>query len=538
MLSVRLSGKGGLHTDSRWIIALRKRYERVLSWTALRHPLITALAIVPMVLVLTGVMIKITNFGPDTEGSGGMRRDNLYVYVDFADNVDKYVSEEAILVAQEYLEGRKEELGLNYIYSFYGAARGGISLFFEKGVISEDFYRDLRDDLRENLPVQAGVKYLFGNEDGTGSGVKTFNVTIYGEDTEYLYEKAETIKGLLGNLEGISDVRSDSEDDSREIRINVDNDAAGRFGISANTISDIMGLTYRGVMLPRLNTGTKEVDMIVSLDPADRESIENLAILTVGEANGQAVQLQQVADFEINSTPQRIQRTNRRSGVTIRGTYDGEELKDALDMVEQVMDQVPFPLGYGWSFGSDILRSQQQSSEMGLNMLLALACVFFVMASLFESLLHPLVVMACVPFASVGVFWIMMATGTPFSIMAMIGMVILIGIVVNNGIVLVDHVNHHRRHGLTIEDALMRACGERLRPILMTAGTTILGLMPLAVLPGAHVAGAEYYPMARAIIGGLASSTLLTLIVLPTYYLIADRYTVAFRATLRRMAVK
>jgi HAE1 family hydrophobic/amphiphilic exporter-1 len=151
-------------------------------------------------------------------------------------------------------------------------------------------------------------------------------------------------------------------------------------------------------------------------------------------------------------------------------------------------------------------------------MLLALACVFFVMASLFESLTYPVVVIGTVPFASLGVFWLMMATGTPFNIMAMIGMVILIGIVVNNGIVLVDHINGLRQAGRSLDEAIVEGCGDRLRPILMTAGTTILGLLPLAVFHGAHIGNAEYYPMARAISGGLASSTLLTLLVMPTYY--------------------
>jgi len=124
------------------------------------------------------------------------------------------------------------------------------------------------------------------------------------------------------------------------------------------------------------------------------------------------------------------------------------------------------------------------------------------MASLFESLLYPMVVMGTVPFASLGVFWLMMATGTPFNMMAMIGMVILIGIVVNNGIVLVDHINGRRQAGRNLDEAILEGGADRLRPILMTAGTTILGLLPLAVFHGAHVGGAEYYPMARAISGG------------------------------------
>jgi len=190
-------------------------------------------------------------------------------------------------------------------------------------------------------------------------------------------------------------------------------------------------------------------------------------------------------------------------------------------MIRPVMDGMELPFGYGWNFGSRIRESESQQSEMLMNMVLALACVFFVMASLFESLLYPLVVMSTVPFASLGVFWLMMATGTPFNMMAMIGMVILIGIVVNNGIVLVDHIGGLRRRGMTLDEAVVNGCGDRMRPILMTAGTTILGLLPLAVFHGAHVGGAEYYPMARAISGGLASSTLLTLLVIPANYRLA-----------------
>ena len=165
-------------------------------------------------------------------------------------------------------------------------------------------------------------------------------------------------------------------------------------------------------------------------------------------------------------------------------------------------------------------------------MLLAIFCVFFVMASLFESLVHPGVVMGCVPFAFLGVVWFFMATGTPFNLMAGIGTVILIGIVVNNGIVLVDHINHHRKIGASREDAIMAGCADRLRPILMTAGTTILGLLPLAIFKGAHAGDAQYFPMARAIIGGLVASTLLTLIVMPTYYRITDTIVTRLRACL------
>jgi HAE1 family hydrophobic/amphiphilic exporter-1 len=256
----------------------------------------------------------------------------------------------------------------------------------------------------------------------------------------------------------------------------------------------------------------------VALLPEDRESIENLSTLTVGVKDDQPILLGQIADFRFERSPQTISRRNQNTGVTVRGTYEGDDEDKMLKQVEAVMSELDLPLGYGWSFGSEIERGRQQQSEVLLNLLLALACVFFVMAALYESLIDPLLIMGCVPFALLGVFWLMIATQTPFNLMAVIGIVILIGVVVNNGIVLIDHVNANRRVGLSIKDSLVRGCEERLRPILMTAATTILGLVPLSFQTGAHAGDAEYYPMARALIGGLAVSTVLTLVVLPTYY--------------------
>ncbi|MFN2369737.1 MAG: efflux RND transporter permease subunit [Candidatus Krumholzibacteriia bacterium] len=520
-LSVRLTRDGGRGEDARWLRRLRAGYLRLLAWTAVRHPVLTALVIVPAVLVLTVVAMQASSFKPDLEGEQGLRRESLRIGFDYTGPVDKETSRRMIVRATDYLESRRAELDLRDIYAWYGADGGSVTIFFARGVVSDDFYRRLREDLRTNLPVQAGLRYRFGGDEGQESGAKTFSVTISGEETELLQELAAEARRRLAMVDGVGDLRSDGDRGKAEIQVRVDPDLAGRFGIAPAAISRIMGLTYRGVQLPRLQTGQKEIDMVVSLLPEDRESLENLSLLTVGAVDGRPVTLAQVAQFEFGRSPERIFRQDQRTGVTVRGTWDGERLDDALARIRPVLDGLDLPLGYAWNFGAEIERARQQQNEMGTNMLLALACVFFVMASLFESLVYPLVVMGTVPFASLGVFWLMMATGTPFNLMAMIGMVILIGIVVNNGIVLVDHVNNLRRQGWDLDRAVLEGCGDRLRPILMTAGTTILGLLPLALLRGAHVGDAEYYPMARAISGGLASSTLLTLLVMPTYYRLA-----------------
>jgi HAE1 family hydrophobic/amphiphilic exporter-1 len=168
--------------------------------------------------------------------------------------------------------------------------------------------------------------------------------------------------------------------------------------------------------------------------------------------------------------------------------------------------------GYSWS--NRIIQQQNQDAEMGVNFLLALVLVYLVMASLFESLAQPFAILVAIPFALPGVAWLLAVTGTPFNLMAQIGLLILMGIVVNNGIVLVDHMNHFRREGLSKEEAILRAGRDRLRPILMTAATTIIGLLPLAI-GGANVSGLLYFPMARTVMGGLVSSVGLTLVVLP-----------------------
>ena len=161
-------------------------------------------------------------------------------------------------------------------------------------------------------------------------------------------------------------------------------------------------------------------------------------------------------------------------------------------------------------------------------MLLALLMVYFVMAALFESLLHPFAIMLSLPFSAVGIVLFLLLTGTPFNVMAQIGLIILIGIVVNNGIVLLNHVNNLRRTGIARRKAILQGCEERLRPICMTAATTIVGLIPLA-WGDANLMGMSYFPLARTVMGGLLASTALTLVVLPTYYVILDDLGIWFR---------
>jgi HAE1 family hydrophobic/amphiphilic exporter-1 len=333
---------------------------------------------------------------------------------------------------------------------------------------------------------------------------------------------ADEVKRRLALVPKVRDLSTDIERGAEEVRVNVDGELARRFGVSPADVAQLMGITFRGVELPKVRTEDREIDLWVSLTPEDRTSIENLKALTVNMTGGREITLDQVATTTLGRGASRIQRLNQRTSIRVSGGYDGEKLDDGLKEIRKTMDAMYYPPGYGWNFGSRIQSAQNQQNEILINVLLAILCVYMVMACLFESLIHPAVVMICMPFASLGVIWLMVLTNTPFNLMAMIGIVILSGIVVNNGIVLVDHINHHRREGLELTRAIILGGRERFRPIMMTAATTILGLIPLAVGRN-HVGDAEMYPMARALIGGLTSSTALTLIMLPVYYHLAEK---------------
>jgi len=209
-----------------------------------------------------------------------------------------------------------------------------------------------------------------------------------------------------------------------------------------------------------------------------------------------------------------VQRENRRVRVAVNATFEGKEWPAARTKIEGLMNAFDLPPGYSWSWDDRILEQGQENAQMGVNFLLALLLVYIAMASLFESISQPFAILFSIPFAMPGVAWTLAATRTPFNIMAQIGLLMLIGIVVKNGIVLLDHMNQLRQAGLSHDEAIIQAGRDRLRAVLMTALTAIVGLIPLA-LGSSAVGDAYYYPLARTVMGGLASSTILTLVVLP-----------------------
>ena len=517
------SRSNGAVKEFRALTWAREHYMRLLRWTALRHRRLTAWLLLPLLLLITVVVIKATNFGPSDFDTGeGVVQNRIYASVEFTDNTNIYRVRDYVEPIENFLTAKQDSLGIEFVYIFYQDNFMAFSLYFEDGKdIGENEAREMRHYLRDNLPELAGIEYEFFGEESSGPGAQSLSVTLFGEDTDLLATISEEVERRIALLPGVEDTGTNLDSGRDEVQIILDRQLAGSFGVSPRSLAQVLGLTFRGVPLRKFQGKDREVDLGIVLEPSDRRNIDNLFSLPVTYRDERPVLLGQIARFEISKGPQGIRRENQKTALTIHGTYEGEEYDDMLEDVTEIMDSLELPAGYSWSYGQRLLDRRAEQSSMGMNALLALLCVYFVMAALFESYLHPLVIMLCIPFAGLGAVWTLILTSTPLNLFAMIGMVILIGIVVNNGIVLLDHINSLRRGGMRREEAIVEGCRDRFRPILMTAATTILGLMPLAI-GKTHITGGYYYPLARTVMGGLAVSTMLTLVVLPTFYILAE----------------
>lgn len=251
------------------------------------------------------------------------------------------------------------------------------------------------------------------------------------------------------------------------------------------------------------------------LDERAKDSVDQLRDLPLTGSDGQTLPLGAVANLQDVPGPNRIRRDARLTSVWVGARYETGTKEDYMADVKSVVEGMDLPYGYSWTFGRWQQERAEKSREFLENLLLALLLIFALMAGLFESLLQALSLMIALPFALSGAMWSLYLSGTDFDQPAAVGLLLLIGIVVNNGIVMVEHINEYRRAGMDREEAMVRGGRERLRPVLMTALTTLLGLLPM-VIQKPSLGGVYYYSIALVIMGGLSISTFLTTVLLPT----------------------
>ncbi|MES0874806.1 efflux RND transporter permease subunit [Sinimarinibacterium thermocellulolyticum] len=510
-LTTRIALGGGERV--RWIEALADRYAQVLAWT-LRHPGKTGVFIV---LVLVSVAVPASLVKMDMFPQDRSKRLFLTYNVNGVYRLSKV--EESVATIERYLLANRARFEIESVYSYFDIGRAETTILLVDKAQRRQNPEAIMAAIREGLPkIAIGEPSFEQNRQGSG---EKLSVQVFGESSERLREVALEVERIVRGVPGLTDVRLTTSAEDWEVRVRVDRDKARLYGLSSQQVADVVAGAMRGVPLRPYRTSTGEVDLVLVFRLQDRLDLDALRSLPIITPEGTRVSLSTLAELSIGDVPGTIRREDRLSALSIAfGTAEGVTSEDARERIGQTLAGVQLPPGYSWGFGRAFSEEEESMQTMMQNMLLAIACIYIVMAVLFESVLAPSAIITGILFSFVGVYWFFLCTGTDFSFMAMIGMLVLMGIVVNNGIVLVDHVNRLRAAGLERQAAVVQGSRDRLRPILMTAATTVLGMVPLAL--GDTAVGGEgpaYYPMARAIIGGLLFATGVSLLVLPTIYL-------------------
>ncbi|KAA2286008.1 efflux RND transporter permease subunit [Arenimonas fontis] len=532
MISARLRTPPAVTAEHGFVPALTRRYARLLRWSLDNR----GKALLAMMLVVLVSIVPMTRTQMDFFRNEVGRR--LEMYFDWKGAYSLEQISDEVLRVENFLHANRDKYQIKQVYSWF-SERGwaGIQVTLrdpnpslwdklllrktEPGLLSSE---EVQEMLRKDIPRTARADIGFqggGNRDGGDEGIRVY---LNGDSTETLQEIAENLIPMLSSRPELRDVRVDIGDENAEVQVSVDRERAAALGFSAQEVATYVGIALRGTPLREFRQGQSEVPVWVRFDGSEEFRMEDMAALTLRRSDGTSVPLLSVVDVQVRRGATQIRRENRQTSLVLQANLAKDvTLPDARKAIEAILQTANFPSGYRWSFGGSFQQDDDAGKQMVFNLLLAMVMVYLVMAALFESMLFPSAIISSIFFSALGVFWLFAFTGTTFTIMAFIGCLVLMGVVVNNGIVLFEHINGFRRAGMARTDALVHGCKERLRPILMTTCTTVLAMLPLCIA-GTQLGGdgPAYYPMARAIAGGLVFSTLVSLLFLPTIYALMD----------------
>ena len=530
--TVRMSPKK--QTRERTVISwLNKRYQAVLSWT-LNHRLDTSIILALILISTFYPMTRMKKFGRDWQV-----REQIRIQVDPPEYISWQRSQAIFRKIEDFLTERKELYGVKSITVRHYPAWGQFEMYrpIEKVQWYEIAYRGIRKklgihadstmsysevvrELNDSLPQFPDVRTTV-NYQSNSDGDPMFNFILYGDDTGTLIELAREVKRRLEGIEGLTGVYVDIDTGEQEVHVQVDRNLAGQYGLDSRRIASTVSYAGQEMRLSEFRTPEKEIQMFLRFSDTDSTSIQKLSSLPIYSPSGTQVPLSTVTDFSVQKGKYQILRENGKTYIHLTATAKKDDMKELFARVDEAMQGFEMPRGYSWNKGSYIDEQRDQQKAQNFGIILGLIFVFLLMGLIFESFILPLSVIIAVPFSFCGSFWALYLTDTTFEIMSMMALIIMIGVVVNNAIVLVDTIKLYRARGMERTEALLEAARHRFRPILMTAATTIGGLIPIAV-GGARLLDVSYAPMGRTMIGGLVTSTLVTLIAVPLLYTFFD----------------
>lgn len=396
---------------------------------------------------------------------------------------------------------------------------------------------DIMEDVRKKVAKIPDMKLTI-TEVGFVEGVveAPIQLNVRGDDYDVLRPLAEKVRDIVKKTPGTTDVDMNYSPGKPELQVSIDRSKAGTLGVNMATIGSGLRVALEGDTNNKLRIGDKEYPIRVRLRESDRNNVAMLESYTVPNRMGMQVKLSELVDIAPGTGPSQIERENRQRQITIVGNTIGRSLGEVVADVNAELAKLDKPEGYTMVFAGEAERMADSMKSMGIALLLGIIFIYLVLASQFESYIHPFTIMFSLPLAIVGALLSLFLTGYPLGMSTFIGIILLMGLVTKNAILLVDYTNQLREErGMDVISALLEAGPTRLRPILMTSAAMVLGMLPTAISTGS---GSEFRaPMAIAVIGGVIVSTLLTLIVVPVVYTWLDRLTLRGREE-RRAAKK
>lgn len=376
----------------------------------------------------------------------------------------------------------------------------------------------MREDLKKYPELDKYQVNVGGSRGGSMSGQSTIDYEIYGYDFEKTDSVAQRLKRILSSVKGTADIRISRDNYQPEYQVDFDRQKLAIYGLNLTTAANALRNRINGSTASYFREDGDEYDIKVMYDPEHRQSIEDIENILLFNAQGKGVRLKEVGTVVERFNPPTIERKDRERIITVSTVVQDRPMSDIIADAQPLIDKMEVPSGVSINLSGSYEDQQDSFRDLAMLAVLIIILVYIVMASQFESFTYPGIIMTSIMFAFSGVVLILWITGTNLNVMSMIGGIMLIGIVVKNGIVLIDYITLNRERGMSITKSVLHAGKSRMRPVLMTSLTTILGMVPMAVGTGE---GAEMWrPMGVAVIGGLTFSTILTLLFVPTLYTI------------------
>ncbi len=517
--------------SERMFTALEGAYARFLGWSLSHKRSLVGAAVLLLVLTLGMVRLVGTEFMPEEDQNQLSLNVELPIGTRYektgavCQQVQKIGRENVPELVTSFVRWGVGELGIGSLLGREEATytgRMGMRLITKTQRIASP--RDIIERIRPLTQKIPGAEIRFSTEDPLAGlifgGGKLLTIDLYGYDLEPARRYARSVANALRGIRGVTDIEISRKEKKPELKVVVDREKSSSLGLNVTDVGKTVETLFSGTNATKYREAGDEYNIEVRLRDADRMKIEDLRDASITAPGGRQIKLSSIADIQLGLGPTKIERKDQSRYITVSADIQGRDLGSVVKEAEDKLANLPPPAGFTYKFAGAEKEKRTAFRLLFLAALLGMILVYMVMASQFESLRDPFIILFSLPFGFIGVVWILVATGQRLSVISFLGIILLIGIVVNNGIVLISSIGTLRRRGLSVKEAIMKGGRARLRPVLCTSLTTIFGMLPLALSRGE---GSEVWvPMALSVIGGLSLSTLVTLILMPTLYSIFE----------------